>query len=334
MLTDLEARWRDARTSQAGLRLAEHLHQVGDDRRAERILNEVEEGLAAEPRNLSARVALGGLRLALGQAGPAARVLEQVVEHDSTHLKANKLLVEVYMELGERQRARDRLDLYRLLNEGDPEIEALEGLLVGVEAPGAAPPPRGNGRQRRLEVPVENPFAALTAPPAPAAAAAADTVFELAPVAAPAEPAEAEPTATLGDLYRAQGHREEAERIYRQVLEREPDNRRARRGLDELLAPAAPPAEPATTPAPPAAPQPTYELETADQSESGVVAGPLPEPEPRPAEPPQPPAEAAPVAPSPEAPDATPGADPRQRRIAALRGYLERIQRARGAVRR
>ena len=35
----------------------------------------------------------------------------------------------------QRDRARDRLDLYRLLNEGNTEIEALEGKVVGVAAP-------------------------------------------------------------------------------------------------------------------------------------------------------------------------------------------------------
>jgi hypothetical protein len=61
-----------------------------------------------------------------------------VVQADPTHLRANKLLIEVYLDLGNRELARDRLDLYRLLNQGDPEIEALEALVVGVAAEEAA----------------------------------------------------------------------------------------------------------------------------------------------------------------------------------------------------
>ncbi len=253
MLTDLEARWRNEQTPQAGLRLAEMLQRQGDRGRAEEILDQVEERLAADPRDLASRVALGRLRLACNQAAAAARALEAVVERDPTHLKANKLLVEVYLELDQRERARDRLDLYRLLNEGDPEIEALEGLLVGVAATAAAAPPR----RRTLSVAGGDPFAALVAAPVPTVPAG--SLF------APAAPAA---TATLGELYREQGHTEEAERIFRDVLEHEPDNLRARDAL------------------------------------AAMAGGPAPAAD-----------------------------DDRQRRIAALRDYLARIQRARGVPR-
>ena len=53
---------------------------------------------------------------------------------------------------------------------------------------------------------------------------------ELAPPAQP--PAAA--TATLGALYQEQGHHEDAERVFRDVIEHEPDNLRARRGLAAL----------------------------------------------------------------------------------------------------
>lgn len=242
MLQDLETRWRDERTPQAGVRLAEALQQQGDTVRAEGVLDTVEAQLEEHPRDLAARVAVGGLRLALGQAQGAARVLEQVVEADATHLKANKLLVEVYLELNQRDRARDRLDLYRLLNEGDPEIEALEGLVVGVTVPPAeAAPPESppvvmaDGRGRRLRVSGGNPFAELTAeaPLAPGPGPLEDLMRE--PPAAPAATATGA-TATLGDLYREQGHRDDAERVFRDVLTEEPGNLRARQGLAELAA--------------------------------------------------------------------------------------------------
>jgi tetratricopeptide (TPR) repeat protein len=49
-------------------------------------------------------------------------------------------------------------------------------------------------------------------------------------------PAVAEPaaTATLGELYRRQGHLTEAERIFREVLHREPDNATAQEGLAQV----------------------------------------------------------------------------------------------------
>lgn len=226
MITDLLARWRDERTAQTGIRLAEALQQRGEGVRAEEILAEVESGLESEPRDLASRVAVGTSRLALGQPAAAARMLEEVVRADPTHLKANKLLVRVYLGLGQRDRARDRLDLYRLLNEGDPEIEALEGLVIGVparRATGAAEPAGG----RSLSLAEDDPFADLTA--APAAPLADDLFFDLAP--APEPPTA---TATLGALYQEQGHTEEAEQAFREVIAEQPDNLEARDGLAAL----------------------------------------------------------------------------------------------------
>ncbi len=229
MLEDLEARWRNEPTPQAGVRLAEALQQQGDRLRAEGILTAVEGRLESEPRDLASRVALGGMRLALGQPDNAARVLEQVVKADPTHLKANKLLVEVYLELDQRDRARDRLDLYRLLNEGDPDIESLEGLLGGAPEAAAEPSPAVVAPARRLHLSGGDPFAALTAEATPGA----DPGSLLDLPSRSATPSAA--TATLGTLYQEQGHREEAERVFRDVLTQEPDNLRARQGLAKLV---------------------------------------------------------------------------------------------------
>ena len=254
MLEDLEARWRDERTPQAGVRLAEALQEQGERIRAEGILAAVEARLEGEPRDLASRVAVGSMRLALGQPAEAARVLEQVVQADNTHLKANKLLVEVYLELDQRDKARDRLDLYRLLNEGDPEIEALEGLVVGVTVPPPPPEPVIIGG-RRLSLAGDDPFADLTAaPPAPPAE---DLLFDLAPEAEPEiqlgpeiQPPPPAATATLGALYQEQGHRAEAEEAFREVVAEDPDNVAARHGLEALAEEAEEPAVVAQAPAP------------------------------------------------------------------------------------
>lgn len=229
MLEDLETRWRNERTPQAGVRLVGALLQQGDRIRAEGILSAVESRLETDPRDLASRVAVGGVRLALSQPQDAARVLEQVVQADPTHLKANKLLVEVYLEMDQRDRARDRLDLYSLLNPGDPEIESLEGLVVGVAPPLAEAVstvvPTATG-ERRLKLAGGDPFAALTAEPLPVTDG--DLFFELPAPQAPAA------TATLGALYHEQGHREDAERVFQDVIAQEPDNQRAQEGLAAL----------------------------------------------------------------------------------------------------
>ncbi len=68
------------------------------------------------------------------------------------------------------------------------------------------------------------------------------TPFEPEPEPEPA--AEPIATATLGEIYLRQGHRDEAERIFREVLRREPDNAAAREGLAGLGPAASAPSTP------------------------------------------------------------------------------------------
>lgn len=64
--------------------------------------------------------------------------------------------------------------------------------------------------------------------------------LESEPIAAVSEPVA---TATLGELYLRQGHRAEAERIFHEVLQREPENAAAQAGLGQLASLAAQPVE-------------------------------------------------------------------------------------------
>jgi tetratricopeptide (TPR) repeat protein len=88
--------------------------------------------------------------------------------------------------------------------------------------------------------------------PSPWAAEPVSLTPEPEPAAAPSEPAAAPPapepepaaTATLGELYLRQGHLPEAERIFQEVLRREPGSPAAQAGLARLAEMAAPP-EPA-----------------------------------------------------------------------------------------
>ncbi len=271
-LEGLRRRWELERSPQLALQVAEEYRRAGQPERALEVLRE---DLAAHPNHTSSRVALGRYLLDAGSAGEAAEALEDVVAIDPTHLVANKLLVRTYTRLGDGKRAIDRLDLYALLNESDPEIEELR---LAVEATAAAAPAEGELEEpapasapvgSAPEVAAETGPAvpeAVAAEPAPAGAAtdpfpglwdgldrerwraaiAAEGLFAVAdriPPAAEAVPAgppaalepPAEPaTVTLAELYLEQGHRTEAERIFRAVLEREPENEAARRGLRRL----------------------------------------------------------------------------------------------------
>ncbi len=343
-VTLLRNRWEADPSSRIFLQLAEEYRHQG---RVKEALDVLDRGLKEHPGYLSALVAKGRCHLELAEPGPAKAVLERVVKQDATQMVANKLLVRAYLDTGEPERARERLDLYSLLNDSDPEIEELRRRLRAMEQPPQAPAPSreaaaaggdifdlGSPSPRAAAVSPEEPFADLLAAP-PAAAAAAVAVAEAAPepeeepepgdvlfpglagresrqryldrlgaeglflldltpaapspvppvarmpgpygepilagaaappsleaeaaeeapvfdlaertpwaaepaalevepaVPAAAPPAAAEPaaTATLGDLYLRQGHRGEAESIFREVLRREPENAAAQEGL-------------------------------------------------------------------------------------------------------
>ena len=89
-------------------------------------------GLEAHPRHIASQVLLGRCLVELEQWPEARDLLEGVTKRDPTHLVANKLLVETYLATGLKTEARDRLDLYTLLNDSDPDIEALDQRLSSV----------------------------------------------------------------------------------------------------------------------------------------------------------------------------------------------------------
>jgi tetratricopeptide (TPR) repeat protein len=381
-LAQLKARWESDPSSRIFLQLAEEYRHQG---RMQEALAVLDRGLQEHPGYLSALVAKGRCHLELGEGDAARSVLERVVKQDATQMVANKLLVRAYLETGDPARARERLDLYSLLNDSDPEIGDLRrqiklmdrpkeqvpadslfdlgparlearkpvpddifdlGLpqaaaapmpvtedIFSLEAPAAEPEEvfeesdgdlfpglvsRSN-RERYLtslasegifevgltpmapsEIPITAappgptllvpPIAMPEEPPLPAESDLAVTRFEepgisepgpavedaswleeipvvpeaaayepapifedhLAPVPPPAEEPvedlwadddvtplpelepEPAPTATLAELYLRQGHADEAERIFREVLEREPGNGAALAGLERI----------------------------------------------------------------------------------------------------
>jgi tetratricopeptide (TPR) repeat protein len=137
----LRRRWELTLSPHVSLQLADLYRQTS---RLGEAIAVLERGLEGNPASVSLRVALGRYRMENGDAQGATVALKEVVDRDPSHLVANKLLVKSYLAQGELQRARDRLDLYVLLNDSDPEIEALERSVASgrpVEAPRPAPPP-------------------------------------------------------------------------------------------------------------------------------------------------------------------------------------------------
>jgi tetratricopeptide (TPR) repeat protein len=211
-LQALRRRWEEDRSGGAFLPLAEEYRRLG---RVGDALAVLEAGLRAQPKHLAAQVALGRCRLEAGDAAGAATTLERVIEQDPTQLVANKLLVEAYLRTGRTWEAGERLQLYAVLNDRDPDIERLQERIdaqLAARAPATAlvaPPPlprptAPDAAPFRLDLPTPptpartplaapapltamTPGAPLVASAAPAAEPAAGEVFHLAAwtVAAP-----------------------------------------------------------------------------------------------------------------------------------------------------
>lgn len=131
-LAQLKSRWESDPSSRIFLQLAEEYRHQG---RIQEALAVLDRGLQEHPGYLSALVAKGRCHLELGEAEAARSVLERVVKQDATQMVANKLLVRAYLDTGDPARARERLDLYSLLNDSDPEIGDLRRQIKLMDRP-------------------------------------------------------------------------------------------------------------------------------------------------------------------------------------------------------
>jgi tetratricopeptide (TPR) repeat protein len=253
--------------------LAEEYRRQGRHQDARSVL---ETSLKSFPQHLSALVALGRVRLEGGDPEGAAQVLEKVLERDPMQLVANKMLAQAYLDLGRSAEAEQRLRIYALLNDRDPELLALQRRLRQAAAPAPVPVP----------VPIPEVAPVPPAPPVaprPALSRAEDVVFDLGPSLPPhidlglletradgelfaglggpealaryraawrdgevfgsagvgSSRSDEVPaaTVTLGELYLRQGHRAEAAGMFTEVLRHEPWNDAAQSGLQEARAP-------------------------------------------------------------------------------------------------
>lgn len=250
-LADLERRWGDERSPQLTLHLAEEHRRLGNRARALEVL---QQGLEHHPGHVAARVALGRFLFEDGQAAESIVALKSIVNDDPTHLVANKLLVSVYLEVGDEARARDRLELYKTLNAADSDIEALEGRVSELEedveeAEVALEAARQGGDESAVTVQPDeavdtsrDPFGELLSSTDESryrSALLGEGIFQLLDIseeheiAGPDSQVAEATTVTLGRLYLEQGHAEEAERIFSAVLQKEPANADAQAGLKE-----------------------------------------------------------------------------------------------------
>ena len=182
-LTQLRNRWEADPSSRIFLQLAEEYRHQG---RIKEALAVLDRGLREHPGYLSALVAKGRCHLELGEPEAARGVLERVVKQDATQMVANKLLVRAYLDTGEADKARERLDLYSLLNDSDPEIEELRRRLRAMEQP-PRPHRRRTALSRRRRLPRRAEMSSILAsrrPPRRSGAAATTSSRWIVPGAA------------------------------------------------------------------------------------------------------------------------------------------------------
>ncbi len=161
----LRHQWRVDPTPRRTLELAEEHRRAGEYEVAIEVLRS---GLEKHPGHVASRVALGRFLLESGRPGEASQALEQITAEDQTHLVANKLLVESYLQLGQAPEARDRLDLYTLLNGSDTDIEEFEARLDALSA-GAVVEPEAEAPTFEVERPSFGEPGADPVPELPAA---------------------------------------------------------------------------------------------------------------------------------------------------------------------
>ncbi len=139
-IDDLKLLWESDPSSKVYLELAEEYRKLGRHPEAVEVL---EKSLEHRPRDPRGRVALARCLLETGDPGGAAELLEAVTRRDPEHIEAAKLLLEGCLQLGDFERASERLNIYRLLNDRDPEIDHLEyrlSLLEPKAEAGSDPP--------------------------------------------------------------------------------------------------------------------------------------------------------------------------------------------------
>jgi tetratricopeptide (TPR) repeat protein len=122
-LEELKLLWESDPTDKVYLQLAEEYRRLGQIQEAIKVL---ETTLAQRPRDPRGRVVLARCRMDLGAYAEAARTLEEVVKLDPAHAVASKHLLECYLQVRDVEKAAERFNLYRLVNDRDPELDHLE----------------------------------------------------------------------------------------------------------------------------------------------------------------------------------------------------------------
>ena len=119
-LTYLRERWERDRSSRVFLQLAEEYRRRGLLADALEVL---QAGLAHHPGYLAAQVSLGRCWIEAGKPEAAAEVLTGVLAQDPTQAVASRLLIDVWLRLGEVDRTRAAIERCELLGVPPQELQ-------------------------------------------------------------------------------------------------------------------------------------------------------------------------------------------------------------------
>jgi tetratricopeptide (TPR) repeat protein len=221
--------------SRAFAPLADLYRQLG---RYDEAIHVAREGLRLNPHYVSGKMALARALYENGDVDPARELLDAILLTAPDNLLANRILAAICLAQEDRTGAEGAL---RKLLEVDPTDARSKKLLDSISAAPPSPPPAPEPPAAAAEPgPPPEPEPVVPEPPA---------VPEPEPEAA-REPV---PTATLAELYLAQGHLEEALRVYRELAVSHPANPLFREKILEvegrMVARRKPASKPAAVPA-------------------------------------------------------------------------------------
>jgi len=200
-----------------------------------------EKGVSTHPRYASGFVIRGKCYYELGNSDQAEASFEQVLELDPHNLVALNYMGTILAERGETQAARQRFRQILALDPGNKEIsEQLDSLGPEdegpAERPGSRRPAAGETDTDEDEPFVGGEITLGRDEPTPDVLA----------------------TTTLADIFAAQGYRDKAAKIYRELLHTHPGDEEIQKKLRDLESDsrsATAPAPPPTPPTSPAAPE-------------------------------------------------------------------------------
>ena len=205
-IRELEKRFAESPDSRLFLPLADALRRAGELERAMKLCRE---GLERFPDFASARVLLGECLAESGDLEQAEQTLQKLVEEDGENIRVLKGLAALAEQKGAGDKAQALYEQVGKLGAVEPEEDTL---------------------------PEEEPLAGEQAgQPEPLAENSARQPLEDDNKAAPAQgPGELFITHTLADIYRLQGHYEQAYEIYSKLVESEKEDTELIRKLEDV----------------------------------------------------------------------------------------------------